>query len=310
MAGANEVHAGRVDEGRGDLDGMDLAALFGADVVLDAHHALDLALDLGAVPLGLGDDLDRLARVLGDVELGAVEQHRVPAGLEAGRDPLAVRAVVQVQRHRHGHRVGAGTPDRRELAGTEGLHGLQRRLDDQRRLEVRRRGQDGLQREVVDDVDRGDAVALREGAIEDLPHRHHRHKPDASNSWALAPNRAVHMPRRSFARKCMLTVSAHLRYRRLDGAGRPDSARDLRAHRRAAQRSGRAGRRAAREPARGLPAPARAQGRRTRARPAGGQRAASTRSIRTGSPSSARSSTASGTRHSRTTSDVKDEEDA
>ena len=62
---------------------MDLAAVVGADAVLDAGDALDLALDLGAVALGLGDDLDRLARVLGDVELGAVEQHRVPARLEA-----------------------------------------------------------------------------------------------------------------------------------------------------------------------------------------------------------------------------------
>ncbi len=58
--------------------------LVGADAVLDAEHALDLALDLRAVAVGLGHHLDRLARVLGDVELGAVEEDRVPAGVQAG----------------------------------------------------------------------------------------------------------------------------------------------------------------------------------------------------------------------------------
>ena len=66
---------------------MHLAALLRADPVLDADHALDLPLDLRAVSVGLRDHLDRLARVLGDVELGAVEQDRVPARSQAGRDP-------------------------------------------------------------------------------------------------------------------------------------------------------------------------------------------------------------------------------
>ena len=94
------VDAGRRDELARHLDRVHLAAVVGADAVLDAGDALDLALDLRAVAVGLGDDLDRLARVLGDVELGAVEQHRVPARLEAGRDPLPVGAVVEVERHR------------------------------------------------------------------------------------------------------------------------------------------------------------------------------------------------------------------
>ena len=41
--------------------------------VLDAGRSR-LHLDLGAVTLGLGDDLDRLPGVLGDVEVGSVER--------------------------------------------------------------------------------------------------------------------------------------------------------------------------------------------------------------------------------------------
>ena len=95
-------------------DRVDLAAVLGSDAVLHARHALDLALDLRAVAVGLRDHLDRLARVLGDVELGAVEQDRVPARLQARRDPCPVGAVVEVERHRDGHGVRAGAPERVE----------------------------------------------------------------------------------------------------------------------------------------------------------------------------------------------------
>ena len=95
---------------------------------------------------------------------------------QARRDPRPVGAVVEVQRHRDGHVVGPGAPHRVERLRAERLHRLQRGLDDERRLEVGRGRQDGLEREVVDDVDGRDPVALREGAIEDLTHRHYRHR--------------------------------------------------------------------------------------------------------------------------------------
>ena len=154
---------------------MDLAALLAADAVLDPDDALDLPLDLSAVAVGLGHHLDGLARVLLDVELGAVEEHRVPAGPQARGDPLAIGTVVEVQGHRHGRVVGPHAPHRVEGAGADRLHRLQRRLDDERRLEIGGRGQHRLERQVVDDVDRRHAVALREGRIEDLTHGHDGH---------------------------------------------------------------------------------------------------------------------------------------
>ncbi len=169
------VDAGRGDERGGDVRRVDVAALVGADPVLDAGHRLDLALDLRAVAVGLGDDLDRLARVLLDVELRAVEQDGVPARVEAARDPLAVGAVVEVQRDRDGDRVGPRAPDRVERVRAERLHRLERRLDDQRRLELGRRGEHRVEREVVDDVDRRDAVALGERPVQDPAHRHDGH---------------------------------------------------------------------------------------------------------------------------------------
>ena len=75
---------------------MDLALVVGTDAVLDAVHGFDLTLDGRAVAPRLGNHLDRLAGVLGDIETGTVEQHRVPARPQANRDPLAVRAVVEM----------------------------------------------------------------------------------------------------------------------------------------------------------------------------------------------------------------------
>ena len=90
-----DVDAGLLDEVDGDLQALQLGRLVGADVVLDALDALDLALDVRAVRARLGDDLDGLREVVGDVELVGVEQHGVPAGVEALGDHVAVRAVVE-----------------------------------------------------------------------------------------------------------------------------------------------------------------------------------------------------------------------
>jgi hypothetical protein len=177
--GRERVDPGRLDELAGDLDRVDLPALLGADAVLDPDDALDLALDLRAVGGGLRDDLDRLQRVLGDVEFRPVEEDRVPALAQAGRDPRAVRAMVEVERDRDRHVLGPGPPDRHELPGAHRLDGLQRRLNDQGRVEIGGGGEHGLERQVVHDVDRGHAVAVREGGVENLTHRHDRHRTGA-----------------------------------------------------------------------------------------------------------------------------------
>jgi len=78
--GGEGVDAGGLDELARDLDRVDLARLVGADVVLDAQHRLDLALDLRAVLARLGDHLGGLAGVLVDVQVRAVEEHGVPPG--------------------------------------------------------------------------------------------------------------------------------------------------------------------------------------------------------------------------------------
>jgi hypothetical protein len=72
--GASE--AGRADHAAQDreLDRVHVARLVGTDIILDSEHALYLALHLSAVALSLGDDLDRLTRVLGHVQARAVDQ--------------------------------------------------------------------------------------------------------------------------------------------------------------------------------------------------------------------------------------------
>src|SRR5205085_1246136 len=96
--GGEAVDAGARDEVDGDVERLPLGRLVRADAVLDALDALDLTLDVRAVPAGLGDHLHRLPQVLGDVELVRVEQHRVPAAVETAGDHRPIRTVVQVQR--------------------------------------------------------------------------------------------------------------------------------------------------------------------------------------------------------------------
>ena len=119
----------------------------------------------------LGDHLDGLAGVLVDGQGRAVEEHRVPPGLEAGRDDLAVRAVVEVQRHGHGRGLGHRPEHVVEHPGADRLHRLDRGLDDQRRAQLLGGRDHGVEREVVDHVERRHPVPLGEGAVEDLLER-------------------------------------------------------------------------------------------------------------------------------------------
>ena len=101
MAGAKTSTSVRSRKSRTTSSDLPLGLGVGADAVLDAGDRLDLALDVRAVPAGLGDDLDRLPLVLLDRQVRGVEEHRVPAPLEALGDHRAVGAVVEVQRDRH-----------------------------------------------------------------------------------------------------------------------------------------------------------------------------------------------------------------
>ena len=143
--------------------------------LLDALERLDLALDERSVATRLGDDLDRLALVLLDAQLRAVEEDRVPALLEAERDHLALGAMVEMECDRNRERPGHLGPHREEHVGADRFHGLDRGLDDERRAQLLGRGQHRLHRQVVDDVDRGDTVAFRERALDDLLGRDDRH---------------------------------------------------------------------------------------------------------------------------------------
>ncbi len=174
---------------------MDLALVVGTDAVLDAVHRFDLTLDGRAVVPRLSDNLDRLPGVLADIETGSVKQHRIPARLKAGRDPLSIRTVVEMQRHRDRQLVSSRPPDAVELASADLLDRLQRGLHDQRRLEFRRCAQDRVEREVVDDVDRRYAIAIRERRLKDLASGDHRivgsrHTPTQRSSRSVPATQA------------------------------------------------------------------------------------------------------------------------
>ena len=87
----------------------------------------------------------------------------------------AVRAVVQVQRHRDRHVADQGPEDAEELVAAVRPDRLDRRLQDDRRLLLDGGGEHRLDAQVVDDVEGGDAVPLRERAVEDLLHRDDGH---------------------------------------------------------------------------------------------------------------------------------------
>ena len=165
------VDAGRLEEGHRLVDGVDLALLVRADAVLDAPDALDLALHVRAVPPGLGHHLDRLAGVLVHRQRRPVEEHRVPPGVQAGGDHLALRAVVEVQRHGDARRLRQRPEEPVEDLGAHRLHRLDRGLDDERRADLLGRRDHGVEGEIVDDVERRHAVSLGEGAVEDLLER-------------------------------------------------------------------------------------------------------------------------------------------
>ena len=88
---------GALDEVQDDVEALALGFGVGADPVLDTGDRLDLTLDVGTVLPGLGDDLDRLPEVLLDRQMRGVEEHRVPAELEALGDHGSFGAVVEMQ---------------------------------------------------------------------------------------------------------------------------------------------------------------------------------------------------------------------
>jgi hypothetical protein len=130
---------------------------------------------MGAVPARFGNDFDALALVLLDRQLRGVEEDGVPASGKTGRDDVPLWAVVQMQGGRDRDPAGIRRPHREHGVDAGHLHVLDRRLDDDRSPQLLGGREDGLHREVVDDVDRGHAVTLREGTIEDGLGRYDRH---------------------------------------------------------------------------------------------------------------------------------------
>src|SRR4029453_11138095 len=104
-----------------------------------------------------------------------VEQYGVPATGQAVADHRPFGAVIKVQGHRHRHVAGKCRKYPEELVAAVLANGLDRRLDNHRSLFLHRGGKDGLDGQVVEDVEGGHAVALCEGAIKDLLHGYDRH---------------------------------------------------------------------------------------------------------------------------------------
>jgi len=76
--------------------------------------------------------------------------------------------VVEVQGDGNGRLVGHRANHLVQDPRADLLDGLQRRLEDHRRLQVGGRGEHRVDRQIVDDVDGGDAVALLEGRIQEV----------------------------------------------------------------------------------------------------------------------------------------------
>jgi hypothetical protein len=128
-----------------------------------------------AVAARLRHDLDALALVLLDGELAGVEEDRVPALRQARADHVPLGAVVEVQRDGDPHVLRVGEPHRVHRVQAGHLHVLDRRLEDDRGPQLLGGGEDGLHREIVDDVDGRDAVPAGERAVENLLGRHDWH---------------------------------------------------------------------------------------------------------------------------------------
>ena len=157
------------------VERLRLGLLVRADTVLDALDALDLPLDVCTEATRLLDDLLGLALVLLDRKRRPVEEHGVPAGLQAFRDHLALGAVVKVKGDRDFDPGGHRAPHLEKHVSPDGSHRLHRRLHDHRRAEVDRGRKHRLERQVVDDVEGCDAVAVLERTVEHVLQCDDRH---------------------------------------------------------------------------------------------------------------------------------------
>ena len=142
-----------------------------------ALEALDLALDVGPVAARLGDDLDALAAC--SPPPTASRRRTAPSSSPWSRhsaDDVALRAVVEVERDGHRdvlrHRAPHRDTSRRRRSSFTVLTEVWT-ISGARSSSAAART--ASHRQVVDDVDRRDAVALGEGAAQDLPGGDDRH---------------------------------------------------------------------------------------------------------------------------------------
>jgi hypothetical protein len=188
MAGAKMyVDLGATHEVHRRLERIDVCQHVGADAVFDAEDALDLALDVRAVAPRLGHDLRRLPLVLLHArQVRTVEQHRVPTCLQTRRQHRAVRTMIEVQRDRHRRRLREGTKHGVERLQPDRLHRFDGSLNDERRPELAGGRNHRLECQVVNDVERRDAVTLTEGVIKNRLGGNDRQMPDLP-ACGLAP---------------------------------------------------------------------------------------------------------------------------
>jgi len=83
--------------------------------------------------------------------------------------------VIEMEGHRHGRVLGHRAEHLVEHLRPDGLDRLEGRLDDEGRVELGGGVDHGPQAHVVHDVERGDAVPLFEGGIEDVSEGGDRH---------------------------------------------------------------------------------------------------------------------------------------